>query len=331
MNVIRLAAPRRWAWLAVLPLAGLQAGELSRTHERSIPLKPGGTVSVEVASGDVTVRAVPGTEVKLKAVVRVRAPRRKDAEALADRAEPEVTVSGDRVEIREPDWGDTRDSGFFDFDWDDRRGGISMDVDVSVPEGADLEIAADEGRVSVSGVLDRVSVSADEGSFIGENLTVREADLSVDEGDVRIEGVQGAPRGALRIEADEGDLRIAGAVLDLLEVRADEGSVVIRDGRMRTLRVSADEGDLRADLRPEPSGDYTLEADEGEVQVSLPAEASVDLELETSDGRVDSDFRLPVENSDAGERARGRLGSGGARMSVFTEEGDIVVIRKAAP
>lgn len=160
-------------------------------------------------------------------------------------------------------------------------------VTVTVPAKAQIEAATGDGRVSVRDV---------------------EGDLSVRTGD-----------GAIRLE------HVNGAI----DARSGDGSIEV-EGVIRGLNARS--GDGRVHVRAAgtgPAADWTLRTGDGSVVLDVPDGFSAELDASTGDGRVDVRGLPYSGTSDSRERgiARGRIGSGGVRITIRSGDGSITVRR----
>lgn len=140
--------------------------------------------------------------------------------------------------------------------------------------------------------------------------------LRLASGNVELSGVEGA----LDIRLDDGGIRVAGAA-DAVEAQTRNGAVEVG-----MLRVPA-------------SGALRVQTTNGSITLTVPGTSAAAVEAQTSAGTItttDLDFadrRLDPEG--AGARFRGRLGTGGAAITLRTENGTIALregtVRSLAP
>jgi hypothetical protein len=85
-------------------------------------------------------------------------------------------------------------------------------------------------------------------------------------------------------------------------------------------------GEVELDVEPPGTQVTRIHSMTGAVKVTLPPRPAADVHLETASGSIRCEFALPGE----GTRFRtGRLGSGGATISVVTANGAIQLLRRA--
>lgn len=169
-------------------------------------------------------------------------------------------------------------------------GPFSAHIHVSMPAQGRVEADTGDGRVAVHD--------------IAGDLKVRTGD-----GSIRLEHVSGA------IDAASGD-----------------GSVDI-DGAITTLKVRSGDGRMRLRTStPVATGPWEVATGDGTVVVEVPDRFGAELDALTGDGRVRVDgveFSGDLDRHDR-SRARGRLGAGGARITIRSGDGGITV-RRAEP
>lgn len=182
---------------------------------------------------------------------------------------------------------------------------IGVDVREQRDGGLHINMGSFGARVTVTmPVRARVEARTGDG-----RVTVRgiEGDLDVRTGDgaIRIEQV----RGAVDAHSGDGSIDIEGA---LSRVEARSG-----DGRLRIYASQAS-----------PTADWTLETGDGSVVLEVPEGFGAELDAATGDGRVSVDgVAFTGANHRGRNVARGRLGNGGARVSIRSGDGSITVRR----
>jgi DUF4097 and DUF4098 domain-containing protein YvlB len=121
-------------------------------------------------------------------------------------------------------------------------------------------------------------------------------DLTLDSDDLRVTEAEGA----VHVTTHAKDV-------DLSEIYGDS-YVQNRDGRISV----------------EPAGSYIIEArnDKGDVEVTLPPEASGTVDGHTRNGDIVTDYGLAV-SGDEDKTVSGKIGSGGPRISLSSDNGDL--------
>ena len=166
-------------------------------------------------------------------------------------------------------------------------GGHGAKLTITVPTKAQIEANTGDGRITVRDV---------------------EGDLQVHTGDgsIHLEHVTGA------VDASSGD-----------------GSINV-EGTIRQLKARSGDGRLR--VRAEGSGptaDWTLSTGDGSVVLEVPDSFGAELDAATGDGRVHVSG-LAFSGDTGGRRrsrAHGRIGNGGANITIRSGDGSITVRR----
>jgi len=152
-------------------------------------------------------------------------------------------------------------------------------------------------------------------------------DASTGDGRVTVREVEGD----LRAHTGDGSIhleRVNGAI----DASSGDGSISI-DGQIRELRARSGDGRVRVQASgPAPAGDWSLATGDGSVILEVPAGFGAELDARTGDGRVDvRDVEFEREPGEHDRRvARGRIGSGGSKISIRSGDGPIVVRRVGA-
>ena len=161
------------------------------------PLPPGSSVNISVPEGNLTVRAGDAAEVRIVAQKRVAADREEDAKKIAGEVQVRVVKTASGVEIR-PEF-DTSGPGRV------KR----VDLEVTLPVKADLQLSGNRGDVHVNGIQGDIRVTS--------RL-----------GDVELQAIKGKAevdltRGSIRVAKLEGNFRLTGRgdEIDLADITGE--------------------------------------------------------------------------------------------------------------
>jgi hypothetical protein len=182
--------------------------------------------------------------------------------------------------------------------------GRSAALIVSLPRDADVTARSGDGEVTLENVAGRVEVNTGDGAV---NVRRSEGDVFVHTGDgaVSLEDV----RGEAELSTGDGGVRVDG-VLQRVKARTGDGAIVVRAREGSTAKT-----------------DWEIETGDGAVTVELPVQFGAELDARSNDGRVTvNGFELSGATRDREDREiRGRIGSGGSRLTVRTGDGGIMV------
>ncbi len=229
---------RRTSWILMVSLLACSAfarDEYTRVFDKTISLQPGQRVFLEHKFGDIIVRTHPQGEAVIHAVIHVSAGDSNEAKSYADRVEILVEPSQSELSIRTR-YPDT--SGhFLNF----RNVSYSVHYELTLPEGAPLELHNAFGGVSIVGVKAGAQVVNSHG-----DLEVRDCRgaqhlensfgsvrVTNDAGDVSIDNTNGSVDasdigGALTIHDRFASINAARIAKDLTIVN-NNGSVEVSD------------------------------------------------------------------------------------------------------
>ncbi|MDQ7842536.1 MAG: DUF4097 family beta strand repeat-containing protein [Armatimonadota bacterium] len=316
-------------------LRGLTEGRAETTAEEA--MRPGETLDLRHAWGDVRISAADEGPMRLRAVKRVWALTAEEARREAEALPVEVRRDGSSVVVHVP-----RPAG--------RR--ARVDFEITVPRGVGARIDVAKGDLS----LDRVAG----------------AELHVARGDVRVAGLEGALRadvvsGDLEIRRVEGDVRVdiksgdvaasdirgrvegrilngdvaiqesRGAALDLVNgdvdlrrvagpvaVTTKSGDVRLVHSRSTEVNVRTLAGEVEIDLEELVQGAVVVETISGDITLAVPADSRATIDASTRSGSVS--VGLPLTEQTAGVRSlRGVLNGPGATVRLLATSGDVVV------
>ncbi len=307
--------------------------ERRQVEEKHFPISPGSSIILTADEGGIEIRSWAREEVYLKITKRAWGENSREADRILDDIKVEIREEANRLVVRELDHRE-RDSQFHFFDlfdpdfWQEQgRKGSVVDFELTVPEQIHLRLQCDEGNVNVSRIQGEIYIEVDEGDVDLKDIVSPQMIVSVDEGDVDVRKIEGQGRGIVNIETDEGSIRIEEGQISEADIGADEGNIIFRNVEVERFWFGTDEGDIDVDFRPVKNGKYRMEADEGDVEISLRDDADLQVILQADEGRIDSDFDLNVRRRDEAERAEGTIGTGESTLRVYTEEGNIRLLK----
>ncbi len=309
--------------LAIL-LAGLLAASAVKADEfvESVPAKHGETVDVEIDFGE-GLRPDPGY-IRLTSQAgddQVRA--RVDTTGWGNwDVEVSLERRGGRVQL------DVRARGTTTWMF----GGPNIRIDVSVPEGIDVNVVSWGGNVRVENLIGGLRGTLHDADILVRNVDGRVKLNLEDSASAQIDEV----RGDFEVSSDSGEIRAA-RIAGRSEIRAGSGRVLLDqvegpiaiktlDGDIELSQVNgpvtarSDRGDVRIDFSGESAG--LVETEQGDVAITLPEKHGAALDARSGEGKID----LAAGNFE-GERgahhALGTIESGGPRLVVRSAGGSI--------
>ena len=300
-----------------------------KVEKHTFPIRSGGFITVIGDEGRVTVNSWDKSEVELIVTKRAWGNNKQEALDRLDELEVLIDKSDDELDIRLIDHHRQESMDFWDIFDPDRWGnrGAIVDFDLMVPREIDLRLETDEGDVEVSDVVGDIDIDVDEGDIILRDVKFGNIRLGIDEGDTDIRNIKGED-GRLTLKGDEGLFRLSNAVIDQLDVDTDEGEILIASCSIRNCKLSTDEGDIEAEFEVERDDFLRLSTDEGDIYVDLPDNTDIEVDIETEEGRIHSDFPIEIDEIEDGECSKDKIGRGGARLDIFSGEGDITLAKR---
>jgi hypothetical protein len=194
----------------------------------------------------------------------------------------------------------------------------SVQLEVTVPEGTQLELHTGAGSTEVRGLRSDAKVDTGAGSVTIADL-VGDLDAHTGSGSMTIDGVSG------RIQADtgSGSVRISSVAGDL-DAHTGSGSMEVREASGRA-RLDTGTGSLTYEGGPE--GDCRFETGSGSITLRLPADLDMEVDLETGSGTITVDFA--VEGQISKQEVRGTIGRGDAgSIHASTGTGSIQLVQR---
>lgn len=286
----------------------VRAQKFDRIVKETFQTTANPVVDINSKFGAVHVSSAPGNTVT--ATVKVTARDRSDAAAkkLAEAARVDIKGSGDRVSLRAGLPENMKGN-------DDR--GIEIDVTVTLPAGARLELESKFGAVDITGVRGSVRVETGFGK-----VTIKESanlDLTSSFGEVSLGGITGS----MTIESKMGAVKAYGV---------PGGSIKSSYGEIDINRPSGpvDITSSMGEITVKNCRGGKISSSYGEVTVVMDRTFSGRIQAESSFGDIDSDYDL---KSDSGkksfgptkQRMWGVVGSGNDKLYVKSNFGEISI------
>jgi hypothetical protein len=198
--------------------------EVTATVARTLEVGDPANLEVDLPVGSLIVRTGEPGQMTVEATKRAWGRNAAEAQRALDRIEVSIeqTPAGVRVEVAGPDWQDGMSA---------TPRTPQVDVVVTVPEQAQLDLRVGVGQLAVDGVRGDVHITAD----VGE---------------VELTDVQ--PQAALEVESRVASIRFAGALTPGATYRmtSDVGRILLELPRESTFRIEArsDIGDATVDF-----------------------------------------------------------------------------------
>ena len=320
--------------VVLIGVAGLVAGQTEELV-RTIPMEPGGRFTLGNISGEITVTGVDGDDLTIRATKRVTGPGTDDADAL-DRVEIRIEEHGNQVVV-ETDYPQRRRSFLQSlanllFSGGERVPFVAVDYLVTVPRGTAVAVESFDGDVTVEGVDGETHVALVSGDGRLASLA-RLVEVETFSGALELTDVRSDE--ALTAETVSGRIDIDRVRAPRLEVKSFSGSVALQGVESRRVEVETVSGSVTFDGALAADGRYELRSHSGGILLTVPDGSGFELEAESFSGDLRSDVPILVGRGDPSRRAtviqrgnraiRGTAAAGGARLTLATVSGDMVI------
>ena len=272
--------------------------------DETFSVREGAALAVDLGSEDVVVRTVRGTQAR----VRVEGRGRDAAEEFRRRRFTARAVRGG-LDVRT---NPPRRS------WSMGRRSAQFTVTIEVPRRFDVAVDLGSGDVRVASLAGDLALDTGSGDVQVDDVDGRRLVFDTGSGDVRA----GVLKGQVEIGTGSGDVQVD-RVEGRLAVDTGSGDVAVGlvDGE-----VEADTGSGNVEVAVARSRDVTVETGSGDATVRVPRRSGWDVDLDG--GSVEIDRALDFQGRTERREARGRIGSGGAQLTVDTGSGPIRVLSR---
>ncbi len=273
-------------------------GTYVRTQSIDHTVGDRGRVSLEVTSGDVQVRGIPGGEAHIRATFKISASSDTDADRIFEAVQLRVQRASGELSAEEHDGNLSLGpviGRLFGAD-----GHYELTVEAEVPFAAELQL---------SGVSSDVDVSDLRGD---QGYRTVSGDLSVTNAGGRV-----------RLETVSGDATIRADELLSLQSQGVSGDLNVTASTLRSLRANTVSGDVELEAQLAEGSDFSVETVSGDLEVGLVGDATFEIRGLSTDVSSELDHRLEGQV----DRRRLIIGSGSPRLSFKSMSGDVHVRR----
>lgn len=317
--------------------------EYVQESSKTIALPDAGLIHAATPDGEISVVAWDRDEVSLVITKRIRTRRgASSAEARFDDMKVDISTTGSGLRIV----GDVPNSSL--------GYGYSIDYEMRVPAGVDLELRTSDGEVRVTGVNGKVYARTSDGDIAVKDIG--EAELRSSDGDIRADEIEGD----ISAVTSDGDIRVANVTGDAslrssdgdidcrdiggrVEIQLSDGDVMVdavhggifarsSDGELEvrnaagTVELKTSDGNIVLSMsKTAPMSSVTCTSSDGNIRVRLNESAAFSIEARTSDGRVTVGFPGEFERDKKGRRISGDVNGGGRQVTLRTSDGSITV------
>ena len=318
-----------------------------------------GSIEIQNPRGDISITAGDGPNVQVHAHEVAYANSDAEAKKIFAAEAANVTVTGNAVLVK----SESNTSGRINLTVTvPKTARVTIDAghgDVTAAGlGAGLSLTSSHGDVHLNSIDGSVQVHFPNGrqdfsahQINGDltadgdvnDLTLSEIKGKVTQsgeilGDVHIENTLGP----IHLHTSVTDLQVANLIGDLTlnsdDLRVTEAKGVVRvTTHSKDVDLSEIYGDTYVEDRDgrvsiEPAGNFGVDAknSKGDVELTLPPSAAGSVNVHTHNGDIVSDFTLPSISDDENKTAAFQIGSGGSRIVLTTDNGDIHIKKGSA-
>jgi DUF4097 and DUF4098 domain-containing protein YvlB len=322
----------------------------------------GGALHVTSESGAINVTSSDDNQIHVVVHKRIKADRQEQGDNWNKSTRPQITVSGQVVNLD----ANTRGGGDH---W------VSSDLDIAIPRKASVVLSTHHGDVSIMGRDGHADITSRNGDVsitdlngsLSLNLDSSSARLSQIASDVVIQGRAKDVsledvKGTVRLEGDfmesvklsriakavsfkttrtdmdftklDGDLNLdsgdleARSVVGPLNLSTRSKDIRI-DGVSSNVQVKNENGAVEIEISK--PGNIEVQNSRGDIRISLPEKSSFQVQAQARDGEIQSDFsELKIENGDNRATASGSVNGGSARLVLNNEHGAIEIRKGSA-
>ena len=173
-------------------------------------------------------------------------------------------------------------------------------ITIEAPRGVSLDLAGDDEDYRISSIDGSISVDADDSAIELNDCNGDEFNFKLDYGDLNMD----SGKGSLRLNIDDGDVRIL-------------------NGDFSNIEVDTDDSELDITTRLADDGDYIFDLDDGDLRLNIAGGGGeFEIRHDNADISASSEFEQTIDDDD---RSQFSLPGGNATISISTDDGDIIL------
>jgi hypothetical protein len=280
------------------PLALLVAlaasGAGAEDFERTVPVRPGGTLRIDLSAGSIDVETHDLEAVDIDA--RTTGWAARAVRFSLEHDEDELELRGSRSS------------------WLRGLGSGRVTVRARVPKLFSVDLHTSGGRIDIQEVTGSVEAETSGGNLELNQIT-GEVDVKTSGGNIRA----GEIHGDLEAETSGGSIHVSEVSGDV-DVETSGGSIRIRDVDGR-VEAQTSGGSISVRFADAPAGE--IETSGGSIDVQFSGDAGVDLEAQTSGGRIIIDEEFAISGRIERGEVDAKLNGGGEELNLQTSGGNI--------
>ncbi|HLH06219.1 MAG TPA: DUF4097 family beta strand repeat-containing protein [Terriglobales bacterium] len=339
-------------------MAGVFGSNYSYTQTLQQDFPKDASLRVVVSDrGDVTITTWDQPSIKVEVSKKVRARDQNEANKIDENTHPTINTEGNVVTLNANTSGAGTGAAESDLniyipakaavDISTRRGSITLQ-----DRQGDVRASTTHGDVTVTNINGSVSADMRSGSITADKITgnlqvngqVNDTNISNVNGSVRLTGEYFGQlnlakiAGGVTFHTSRTDLELGKLDGDLTmesgDLRAREIAGPVRlvtkskdihlDGVTGDVKLENENGLVEVHADKLPLGTMNISNSNGDIKVAVPSKAQFDVEARAQNGEINTDFNgIKVENSGDNSQASGSNGSGGAKLQISNEHGNV--------
>ncbi|MEP7040747.1 MAG: DUF4097 family beta strand repeat-containing protein [Chloroflexota bacterium] len=271
-------------------------GTYVRTQSIDHNVGENGRISLNVVSGDVRVRGIPGGETHIRATFEISASSDSDADRLFEAIQLRVDQATGSLIVEEH--GGQQSVGSLIGRLFGNGGDYELTVEADVPSAAQMQLHAVSSDVTVTDLRGEQRYHSVSG------------DLSVNNSG-----------GSVRLETVSGDATLRAEESLAVQAQTVSGDLNITAPSLQSLKANTVSGDIEMEGELAGNGDFRVETVSGDLSVGLVGSATFEIHGLSTDVSSELDHRLEGQI----DRRRLIIGSGGPRLVFNSMSGDVTI------
>ena len=156
--------------------------------------------------------------------------------------------------------------------------------------------------------------------FIPMNIIKRSLSVSLDIGDVRIDGL---PIEILKIDTSNGDILAGGVATKQVKLSSQNGDIIFRGGSFNEGYFTTVNGDIRLEILMDKGFKFYSSSKKGRIRISMPISVSTTIKAKALKGRVLVTPKNFIREYIKNDYEKYVFGNGEASIELETLDGDI--------
>ena len=181
--------------------------------------------------------------------------------------------------------------------WDSYRH-VDMHIIVTIPRGTSARLRTDDGDIRVEKLQGDLRAATSDGDIIVGAIDGKVISLATSDGDVRAGALKAEE---VEVKSSDGDVRAKQIVAEIITFSTSDGDVVIGSAHGETMSMNSSDGDITVGAE---AGKLSARTSDGDITITIQGSTVLNLRTHDGDVRIEAPAGIKADLDLRGERVR---------------------------